>query len=51
MTELLQSNPDDVTILLNTLSDGDEKVVDQLLPILYNDLQKMAKRQQRLKNY
>lgn len=36
-----------VTLLLNQLSSGDNKVVDQLLPVVYDDLQKMAHNQLR----
>ena len=44
---MAQSAPKDVTIMLNNLSDGDSDVVDQLLPIVYEDLQKIARNQLR----
>ena len=44
---MLQSNPDEVTVLLKNLSNGDDKAVDQLLPMLYQDLQRMARNQLR----
>jgi len=45
MSEVFESDRAEVTVLLNNLSEGDENVVDKLLPILYQDLQKMARNQ------
>jgi len=42
---MTHSTPQDVTIMLNHLSDGQNDVVDQLLPIVYEDLQKIARNQ------
>ncbi|KAA3615080.1 MAG: sigma-70 family RNA polymerase sigma factor [Calditrichaeota bacterium] len=44
---MTDSTPQNVTIMLNHLSDGQNDVVDQLLPIVYEDLQKIAHNQLR----
>ncbi len=46
MTEKNASS-ENVTLLLDRLSDGKNAVVDELLPIVYNDLQKIARNQLR----
>jgi len=45
MSEVFKSDRTEVTVLLNNLSEGDDDDVDKLLPILYQDLQKMARNQ------
>ena len=36
-------NPAEITILLEQVSDGDDKSLDQLIPIIYPDLKQIAK--------
>jgi RNA polymerase sigma factor (TIGR02999 family) len=46
MTTFIGSSTD-VTLMLNRLSDGESNIVDQLLPVVYDDLQKIAHNQLR----
>ena len=43
----MATNKDQITLLLGQLSDGKREAVDQLMPLIYEQLQAMAKRQLR----
>ena len=43
----MTKNKDQITLLLGQLSDGKREAVDQLMPLIYEQLQAMAKRQLR----
>jgi len=42
LTKLQQYKPDEITQLISQASEGDDDALDQLIPIVYSDLKRIA---------